>query len=206
MSRRLKKPVIYSLYGLSFLALFGGLFLVDFNNNKLNNNNDNDHQFVSKSVLKDSEVPVVNTSDIMIRPYNDADVSVLTSYYDYKATEDEQKKSIIYYENTYIPSNGVSYGKDSEFDVIAVLDGTVKSVKEDENLGNVITIEHDNGSVKNIVIKDGDTVKKGDIIAKSSTSNVEADKKNHIYFEIIVNNSNVNPESCFDKTVNEISA
>lgn len=211
MNRRLKKPVVYSLYGLAVCMLIGGIVLLEVSTDKLSSK-EKDYQYVSKTGLEETDIPVVNTDVTMIRPYKDSDVKILTNYYDYKATEDEQKKSMIYYEDTYMPSNGVSYGKDSTFDVIAVLDGKVKKVKIDDILGNVITIEHDNGiistyeSVTDISVKEGDQIKQGDMIAKSSTSNIAKDLNNHLYFELTVNNNAVNPEKYYDKSVNEIGA
>lgn len=211
MTRRLKKPVVYSLYGIAFCMLIGGLFLLEMSTNKFSSK-EKEYQYVSKTGIENDEVPVVNTKTTLIRPYIDSNVTIVKSYYDYQGSEDEQKESIIYYENTYMPSNGVSYGKNEEFDVIAVLDGKVTSVKEDDTLGNIITIEHDNGivstyeSIKDIKIKEGDTVKQGDVIAKSSTSNISSDLNNHLYFELSINNQTVNPENYFDKSIEEIGA
>lgn len=211
MTRRLKKPVVYSLYGIAFCMLIGGLFLLEMSTNKFNSK-EKDYQYVSKTGLEQDEVPVVNTKTTLIRPYIDSNVTIVKNYYDYQATEDEQKESIIYYENTYMPSSGVSYGKAEEFDVVAILDGKVTSVKEDDTLGNIIIIEHENGivstyeSIKDINIKEGDTVKQGDVIAKSSTSNISSDLNNHLYFELSINNQTVNPEEYFDKSIDEIGA
>ena len=41
-------------------------------------------------------------------------------------------------------STGVSYGGVDDFDVVAVLDGTVTSVREDELLGTIVEIKHNN--------------------------------------------------------------
>ena len=210
MSRKLKKPVIYSLYGLSFCMLLGGLFLLEINTNKLDTTK-KDHEYVSKTGMEE-EKPVVSTKTTLIRPYTDADVKIVKNYYDYQGSEDEQKESIIYYENTYMPSNGISYGKDKEFPVVSVLDGEILSVKEDTTIGNEITIKHDNGivstyqSIKDIKVKEGDSVKQGDLIATSSTSNISTELNNHLYFELSINEKVVNPENYYEKTIDEIGA
>ena len=93
---------------------------------------------------------------------------------------------------------------------MSVLPGTVKEVKEDDTLGNVITIEHANGivsiyqSVSDILVKAGDQVMNGQKLAKSSTSNISKELENHLYFELVINGECVNPEEYYDKTVNEI--
>ncbi len=210
MTRRLKKPVIYSLYALAFIMLILGIFLLEKSTNKLDYKN-KDYQYVSKTGIE-KDVPVVNTNNMLIKPYTDTDVTIVKDYYDYKGSEDEQKESIIYYEGTYMPSNGISYGKDKEFNVISILDGKVTKVKEDTTLGNIIIITHDNKivstyeSVKDISVKEGDTVKQGDVIAKSSTSNISSELNNHLYFELSINDQLVNPEDYFGKSINEIGA
>ena len=217
MNRRLKRSVVYSLYALSICMLIGGIILLEVNSKKLKNDNastnsDNNYQYVSKTGIERKDIPVVSTKNTLIRPYNDTDIKVLKSFYDYKSTEDEQEKSIIYYEDTYLPSSGVSYGKDKEFDVIAVFDGKITSVKEDDILGNIVVIEHNNGikatyeSIQDILVKEGDAVSQGDLIAKSSTSNISKDLNNHLYFELSIKDVAVNPEQYFDKSINEIGA
>ena len=215
MNRKLKKSVVYSMYALSLCMLIGGIILLEINSKKLKSNNnikDDNYQYVSKTGIEKKDIPVVNTKNVLIRPYKDSDVKVLKSFYDYKSTEDEQEKSIIYYEDTYLPSSGVSYGKDKEFDVIAVFDGKITSVKEDDILGNIVVIEHNNGikatyeSIQDISVKEGDAVSQGDLIAKSSTSNISKDLNNHLYFELSIKDVAVNPEQYFDKSINEIGA
>jgi stage II sporulation protein Q len=111
-----------------------------------------------------------------------------------------------------MPSSGVSYSKGESFDVVAILDGTVKSVKEDTTLGNVITIEHENGitsvyqSVGEITVKVDDTITKGQVIAKSATSNISTDLGNHLYFALEYENDFINPLKAYNKTIDEVIA
>ena len=211
MNRRLKRPVVYSLYVIGFGLLLGGILLLEVNNKKLDTKNP-DYQYVSKTGITREDIPVVNTKTTIIRPYTDSDVKIVKNFYNYQGTEDEQKESIIYYQDTYIPSSGVSYGKDTEFDVVSILDGNVTKVSNDDTVGNIITIEHDNGivstyeSIKDITVKEGDTVKQGMKIATSSTANITSDLKNHLYFELSIKEKLVNPEDYFDKSIDEIGA
>ena len=211
MNRRLKRPVVYSLYAIGISMLIGGIVLLEISSKKLDSKNP-DYQYVSKTGITREDIPVVNTKTTIIRPYTDSDVKIVKNYYNYQGTEDEQKESIIYYEDTYMPSSGVSYGKDEEFDVVAILDGKVTKVSNDDTLGNIVTIEHENGivstyeSIKDITIKEGDTVKQGDKLATSSTANITSDLKNHLYFELSVKEQIVNPEDYFDKSIDEIGA
>jgi len=208
MKRQLKKSVVYGLYGLSFTLLVGGIALLGFSVKDLNKQETN---YVSKGILDyEEKVPVVSDEVKITRPYIDTEVKVSKNFYDYLAEAGEQEQSLIYYEGTYMPSSGVSYSKGDVFDVVAILDGTVKSVKEDTTLGNVITIEHENGitsvyqSVGEITVKANDVVTKGQVIAKSSVSNISTDLGNHLYFELIIDGICVDPENYYDKSINEI--
>ena len=142
-----------------------------------------------------------------IRPYQESDVTIVKGFYEFEADEKDQEKSLILYKDTYMPSTGVAYSNGKKFDVVAVLDGKVTQVKEDDTLGNSIMIEHKNGttsvyqSVSDINIKEGDTVSQGQTIAKSSTSDVRSDLNNHLYFELIIDGNLVNPENYFDKNI-----
>lgn len=208
MKRQLKKSAVYGLYAISFSLLVGGIALLGFATKKVS---EPEYEYVSKGILDYEEnIKVVNTESIISRPYVDQSVEIVKSFYDYKGEAESQERSLIYYEDTYIQSSGVAYSKGESFDVVSILDGTVGEVKEDTILGNVITIEHENGitsvyhSVSDISVKAGDQVTGGQVIAKSSTSNISTELENHLYFELIINGVCVNPEGYYDKSVNEI--
>ena len=101
-------------------------------------------------------------------------------------------------------STGVSYGGVDDFDVVAVLDGTVTSVREDELLGTIVEIKHNNNltsvyqSLKDVSVKKDDKVSQGQPIAKAGTSNIDTSLKNHVYFELIQDGKVINPEEQFN--------
>lgn len=207
-NRKLKRPVVYSLYALGFIALLGTLYIIDGMTSKSTFNGIED-DYVNKTVFE-TEIPVVNTSDIIIKPYADEDVSIVKNYYDYKGEAGEQQNSLIYYENTYLQNSGVSYGKEEVFDVVSVLGGTVTSVKEDQSLGKIIEITHDNDiisvyqSLSEVNVTENQEIKQGDIIGKSGTCNIESDLNNHLHFELIIKGLVVNPENYYDKKISEL--
>lgn len=211
MNRRLKKSVVYVLYGLAFLFMIGGLFYIDNSSDYKESSNDDEYRYVSEDVVEeDIPVNVIEDKSTIIRPYTSESVKILKNYYSINDDETTQENSLIYYNDTYMPSSGISYGDDDVFDVVAILDGEVVEVKEDDILGNVITIKHDNGimssyqSINEVVVKKGDKVKQGSIIAKSGTSNISTDLGNHLYFELMINGVNVDPEDYYDKNIDEI--
>lgn len=207
-NRRLKKPVVYSLYALGFIMLLGALYLVE-STMSTNSFNGTDDDFVNKTVF-DSELPVVNTENLIIRPYTATDIAIVKNYYDYRDDASIQEKSLLYFENTYLQNSGVSYGREEIFDVIAILDGTVTSVKDDQSLGKIIEITHSNDmisiyqSLSEVNVTENQEIKQGDIIGKSGSCNLEKDLSNHLHFELIVKGLVVNPENYYDKKVSEI--
>ena len=206
MKRRLKKPVIYALYALSFVTIIGTIYMLEMISSpaKL----DDDSTYVDDVIIED-EVPVINTRNIITRPYL-VDVTIARYFYDYQATEEEQQNSLIYYENTYIPNSGVDYKSEEIFDVVSVLDGKVTKVEENNLLGKIIEVTHDNNlisvyqSLSETLVVEGDNVLQGQIIGKSGESNISKDLGNHLHFELIHNSKNVNPELYYDKQVGEL--
>lgn len=213
MNRRLKKSVVYVLYGFAFVIMLGGLFLID-GTGDTSMDSSGEYKYVSKDILEDiKDIPVnaiEDTKVVINKPFNDESVKIVKNYYSVSDDEETQQNSIIFYENTYMPSSGISYGNDTDFDILAILDGKVVEVKEDDILGNIITIEHDNGiissyqSVTDIKVKVDDMVKQGDILAKSFTSNISSDLGNHLYFELMINGVNVDPEEYYGNCIDEI--
>ena len=207
-NRRLKQSVIYGIYSLAFIAIIGLIYVIESNMPKRQFNN-NEYSYVSKTIF-DDVIPVVSTEEKISKPYNADDVKVLKTYYDYKGEESSQQNSLIYYENTYMQSSGVSYGKDQIFDVISILPGTVEEVKEDEILGKVVKIKHNDNVISlyqclsETTINKGDTVIQGQVIGQSGSCNLEKDIKNHVYFELLINNETVNPEDYYGKTLKDI--
>ena len=206
--RRLKKSAVYVLYGISFALLLSGVLLLGV---ATEDSASDTFEYVSKSILDfEEEVKVINSNNKIIKPYNDANVKIVKDFYDYKGEEKSQEESLIYYENTYMPSSGVSYSNGEKFEVVSILEGTVTDVKEDTITGNSVTIEHANGitsiyqSITNITVKKGDIINAGFVIGTSSTSNIRKDLNNHLYFELIIDGVCVDPENYYDKLVNEI--
>ena len=147
----------------------------------------------------DSDLPVVSETTTIINPYLDQSVTVKKGYYDYKGDEDSQISSIIKHDNTYIQNTGIDYVGEKAFDVVAILNGTVTKVSEDEELGKIVEITHDNGivsiyqSLSEINVKKDDTVTQGLVIGKSGENKLDKDLGNHLHFEIYDNGSEVNP-------------
>lgn len=206
--RRLKKNVSYALYGLVFFAVFGAIFSIESATSPSLKNPE--VSYVSKTIIEEVDQPVVSINNIIKRPYNNDSVKIVKDYYDYKDEAVEQENSIIYYSDTYLQSSGVSYSADVPFDVISILDGVVTNITENDLLGNIVEIDHGNGiigyyqSLTDIIVKKGDNVSQGTVLAKSGLSNIAKDLNEHLNFELSINGKLVNPEEYFERNISDI--
>ena len=178
--------------------------------------NDEDYNY-SKSVFEESENDSTNTevdttNEIkIVRPYTSDKVTVTKEFYNKDESVENQEKALIFYENTYMPNTGILYGSDEKFDVIAILNGTVKEIKEDEILGQMITIECDNKitavyyTLGEIKVNKGDQITQNQVIATSGTSNIDSSKAESLLFETYIDGVLTNPNNLFDKSISEIN-
>lgn len=208
---KIRKSTLYGVAAGIFIILIGVLYYMDFSNSNLKTKNDSsDYQYVSR-LFGEEEIPVVNTTETIMRPYTDSNVKIVRNFYDYKASEKDQENSIINYEQTYIQNSGVAYGGlDNSFDAVSVLPGTVTSVKEDKILGTIVEIKNNDKittiyqGLTEVSIKENDQINQGDVIGKSGETTINNDLGKHFIFELKVNSSFVNPEEYYDKNINEL--
>lgn len=211
-NRRTKSIMIPVIYGICIFAFVISMYFAGVIANKYLFSKSNDIQYVDGEITEglDRDVPVVSTPSIIVRPYLNNDVKLAKSFYDYKADNESQENSIILFEDTYMQNSGVDYTNSEVFDVISVLDGSVISIKEDNILGTTIEIRHSNElisvyqSLSEVVVKEGDEIIQGQIIAKSGTSNINKELGNHLHFELYYNGAIVNPEEYYNKDINEL--
>ena len=206
---RLKKGAIIGAYLIAFSLTGMSAFFVS-QNMQANNPTEEDIEYVNSSIIDDKEDREVIKEDVkMVKPYTDENVQVLKYFYDYQAEAENQEKSILYHENTYIQNSGMDFGLTDTFDVVAVLDGTVVDVREDELLGTVVEIKHDNDfissyqSLSEVSVKKNDTVKQGQVIGKSGTNTIDQDLGNHLHFELYKSGEVVDPSKYFDQVISD---
>lgn len=206
---RLKKGAIIGAYLIAFSLTGMSAFFVS-QNMQANNPTEEDIEYVNSSIIDDKEDREVIKEDVkMVKPYTDENVQVLKYFYDYQAEAETQEKSILYHENTYIQNSGMDFGLTDTFDVVAVLDGTVVDVREDELLGTVVEIKHDNDfissyqSLSEVSVKKNDTIKQGQVIGKSGTNTIDQDLGNHLHFELYKSGEVVDPSKYFNQVISD---
>ena len=206
IKRKLKKYVLPTIImTLSFIVVL--TITLSTKDNKNLSREDN-LTYVSSTIIS-QDIAVINTTKKIINPYTDQSVTIGKNYYNYKAEAEDQEKSIIYHENTYIQNSGVDFIYDKTFDVVAVLDGEVTNIKEDEVLGKIVEISHDNKyvsiyqSLSEINVKKGDIVSQGQILGKSGKNELDKELGNHLHFEMYVGGQTVDPLLYLNKDVQD---
>lgn len=210
--KKIRSLMIPIIYGACVLAFAISMYFAGVIANKYLFSKNSDLQYVDKEITEglDRDIPVVSTPSVIVRPYLNNNVKLSKSFYDYKADSESQEKSIILFEDTYMQNSGVDYSLEEVFDVISILDGSVISVKEDNLLGTTVEVRHSNDlisvyqSLSEVIVKEGDELIQGQIIAKSGISNINKDLGNHLHFELYYKGTIVNPEEYYNKDINEL--
>ena len=207
--RRLKPFVKISAIGVFLIVCL--VSIVSLSDNKTNtvSKASDDFTYVNDYIF-DNYYPVVNQEEKLTKPYTSEKVSIYKNFYDKDATEEEQKNSIIYHEGIYMQNSGVDYKSDEQFDVVSSLSGTVTNVTDDTLLGKTVEIRNSSEiiivyqSLGEVLVKKGDNVTQGQIIAKSGTCTLNNDVTNGLHFEMYKNGSVINPEKYYDKSIKEL--
>ena len=114
----------------------------------------------------------------------------------YSATELQYNKTL----NVWELHQGLDYKVAVGTDVIAVYDGTVKSIKTNLLEGTVVEIDHGNNLVTTYKSLDSKTnVKVGDVIGKASnTATGEVSEEGEVHFEVWKDGNIVDPSNYLD--------
>lgn len=111
----------------------------------------------------------------------------------------------------YYRHSGVDFAADAGAEVYAMADGVVKSVSLSEQLGNLITITHDDGLettyrfVEPVETLDvGDTVAAGEVIAHVAEAyGTESHDGTHLHFEVTLDGEQEDPADYLDLVYEE---
>ncbi len=211
----IKKYRVGILFSLTMIMFLSGVFVVErlkkeqtskpFGEEPVVKVNDHENEEPSN---QDQQKEVIET---MIRPYKEDTVTVARYFYDPMADESQRNQALVLFEGVYRPNQGVDYvNNNTPFDVYACLSGTVTKKSNDPVLGWLVTIESDQGvtmtyqSLSQSDVAIGAAVKQGDKIGQSGENIYEADLKNHLHLILEKEGTLLNPESYYDKKLNEI--
>ena len=161
------------------------------------------------SIVEETIVPVIDEVETyVLNPYIGENIQEKIGYYDYKGDKDIQEQSIIQFGNTYLQNTGITYTSDQDFKVVSIMDGQVTKIYENDLLGNVVEITHNNivcvyQMVKDIKVKVGDNVTSGAEIASSGTSKILPNSSN-LHFEVLKDGKITNPKSIIGMNTKEL--
>ena len=204
------KPFVFPIIYVSLiLVLVVGLYFTSLAVSNDTKDSLSDVTYVSNVILSDV-LPVASVDTNVGNPYTSEDVTIKRYYYNMEDDVDKQKESIVYYDNTYMPNTGIDYVSENVFDVVAIMDGTVIDIKEDEMLGKIVEVKHNNefissyAGLSEISVQKGETVTSGSKIGKSGTSKLNEAIGNHLHFEIYENGVNVDPLKVIGKNLGDL--
>ena len=206
---RLRGYVIPTIFTILILAIFYSGYkiweLVDYNTSDYK-----PVDYIDKSTTE-KIYPTISVQNEIIKPYVDESVSIAIPYYNVNSSDQEQQNSLIYYENIYMQNTGIMYVGDNEFNIVSVLDGKVKNIKDDTIMGKIVEIEHSNNlitiyqSLANTNLSIGQEVKQGEIIGLSGKNEIVDNSKFALHFEVYKNGELINPEDFYKLSVSELN-
>jgi stage II sporulation protein Q len=167
--------------------------------------------YVDKTV-KEHTYPTVSIQTSPIKPFVDENVKIAIPYYNINDNENNQQSALIFYENIYMPSTGILYTSDNEFNVVSSLDGTVKDIKEDPIMGKIVEIEHNKKlitiyqSLGNVNVSVGQNITQGEIIGISGHNNIIENSKYGLNFEVYKDSELINPEDFYQMSNESLNA
>ena len=206
---KLKPFVFPTLYVSLIITLVVGLYFTNLAVSKESVESLSDVTYVSNVILNDI-VPVVSVETTVMNPYTTGDVVIKRYYYNLEDDLDRQKESIVLYDNTYMPNTGVDYVAEEKFDVVSIMDGTVIDIKEDEMLGKIVEVNHNNNYISSyaglseITVQKGETIAMGTKIGVSGTSKLNESIGNHLHLEIYENGVNVDPLKIIGRNLGDL--
>lgn len=164
-----------------------------------------DKQVSQQKQEVDTMLPAEETMDsnMMHYPVSPSSMAEQTrGFYQEESSKKTKESTLVKYANTYWPHSGIDFArKDKEsFSVVSVLDGKVSRVENNPILGKQIFITHDNGlttlyqSLHDVVVKKGQTIKKGDTLGTAGRNQFEKESGIHLHFEVLKGQKPVNPE------------
>lgn len=207
---KLKRWATATIYLSLILIVFVSMVFIS---NKLDNyyGDSLNLSYILKDFI-DNDTPVANIKNESItKPFDKENIKTDIDFYDKDADEESQQKSLILYENTYMPNTGILYTSEEQFDVLSTLDGKITKISKDELLGNVVEITHSNTltttyySIDNVKVKENQTIKQGEVIGTSGKNNISSTSDNMMLFEVSLNGNNIDPENYYQMKLEDLN-
>ena len=207
LTKEVKAAIVVSLLA---MFLFGGIMI-------FNNRSEGDQVVVNPSEDETNtdtpsdnkpQTPVV-VEEKLLKPFN-IDAKVERYFFDLNDST-TQENALLEYKGSYIPSKAMEYTyNNNKFDVVASFSGVVTERKIDPLYGYMVYIKNDKGltaiygSLNDIKVNVGDSVKQGDVIGKASTNTIDASLNNHLHFALMKGEELLNPNKYYSQPLKNI--
>lgn len=200
-------PTIYVLlvFCVALIVYLSRESYIKYQNIEINDN----INYVSSSILGRS-IPVIDVEEVITGPYSEDLVKISRYFYNESDTQERKEASLVNYNGTYMPNTGVDYSYEKQFDVLSIYEGTVIDIREDELLGKIVEVRHNNEVISayqglsEISVKEGDLVVIGYKIGVSGTNKLNNSLGNHVHLEIYKNGELLDPLKCIGKKIGDI--
>ena len=134
--------------------------------------------YVMRDIIEDT-YPVINEVKMTYnKPFDKTNVNISINYYSSGDEAKEQERSLIVYDNTYLPNTGILYSSTEPFEVLSSFEGKVTNIEESELFGKIIEVTYNNNiiakysSISEANVLVGDTVNQGEVIGISGTNKI----------------------------------
>ena len=103
------------------------------------------------------------------------------------------------------------YTSANTFNVISVLSGTVKDIKEDSIMGKIVEVENNKNittiyqSLENVNVNVGDSLEQGDLIGTSGKNNIVGQDRYSLHFEVYKKGEIIDPEQFYLLSLEDIN-
>jgi len=193
-----------------FLALVLGAFFALAQLNKEKPTEDPNVTDVGTTIPNDDGQVVKVEDELFAMPVAESlNPVVARNFYRTDASYEEKETAVIEYENWYFINQGIDYtiDKETEFDVLSSLSGTVTRVQQDITVGWIVEVEHLYGvktiynSLSEVNVAVGDTVAQGDVLGTAGSNDFDPNSGVHLHFEIVNGNVKHNPQDMIGKGI-----
>lgn len=209
LTKEVKITIVMSLLA---IFIFGGIMI--FNNKNegdqvvVNPGVDNEDVGIPNDSNNTSQKPVV-VEEKLLRPFN-VDAKIERYIFDLNDSK-TQESAILEYKGSFLPSTAMEYTYNNvKFDVVASFSGVVVERKLDPLYGYMVYIKNDSGltavygSLNDVKVNVGDSVKQGDVIAKAGTNTIDTKLSNHLHFALMKNDELLNPNKLYGQIIKNI--
>ena len=194
-------PAVYASFALLFVGMVWGY-------NAWMQPDDTQQAAVEKEDVETEDDVTLETNastETLKYPFKEElldEVAILQDFYDAEAEEATRENAMLVFKQTYVTNQGLTLAVDGKpFDVVAAMSGKVEKIVNDPFKGSEIVLSHNDGlkttygSVAGILVKEGDDIQQGEVLATTEDNEWNPQAGVHLHFEVTKDDVAVNPRS-----------